>query len=166
MFDESTGFYYDRQITEDDVKANACTGTLLTARGRGPEGWSPLWTGIASDAKAARVRAVMLDSNEFNTKVPLGTAALTNPAYDQNIYWRGRVWLDQFYFGVNGLRTYGYRRDAAALVNKLFANAQGLAGDRAIRENYNPETGAEQGANNFGWSSAHVYMLYTEYPRQ
>ncbi|MGR5548132.1 hypothetical protein [Vibrio sp. DNB22_12_1] len=29
-----------------------------------------------------------------------------------------------------------------------------------IQENYNPETGAVQGANHFSWSVAHPYMLY------
>ena len=97
----------------------------MTARGRGPEGWSPLWAEVADKEKAARVREVMLNAQEFNTKVPLGTAALTNPAYDPDIYWRYRVWLDQFYFGVKGLENYGYRSDAQQLVNKLFANAEG-----------------------------------------
>ena len=97
----------------------------MTARGRGPEGWSPLWAEVADKEKAARVREVMLNAQEFNTRVPLGTAALTNPAYDPDIYWRGRVWLDQFYFGVKGLENYGYRSDAQQLVNKLFSNAEG-----------------------------------------
>ncbi|MDN5794328.1 MAG: alpha-glucosidase [Intrasporangium sp.] len=163
MFDETTGFYYDRQITEESVEPGSCTGALLTARGRGPEGWSPLWAEIASDDQASRVRAVMLDADEFNTKVPLGTAALTNPAYDPQIYWRGRVWVDQFYFGVTGLTNYGYRDDAAALVDKLYANAEGLTGDGPIRENYNPETGAVQGATNFSWSAAHLFMLYRDF---
>lgn len=163
MFDQATGFYYDRQITDAAATPGECTGSLLTARGRGPEGWSPLWAGIADDASAARVRSVMLDPREFNTHVPLGTAALTNPAYDPNIYWRGRVWLDQFYFGVAALDNYGYRDDALTLTGKLFANAEGLAGDGPIRENYNPETGAMQGASNFSWSSAMTYMLYREF---
>ena len=164
MFDEASGFYYDRQIGQGDVAdGNGCVGKLLTARGRGPEGWSPLWAEVADKEKAARVREVMLNAQEFNTKIPLGTAALTNPAYDPNIYWRGRVWLDQFYFGVKGLENYGYRSDAEALVNKLFNNAEGLAGSGPIRENYNPETGAMQGASNFSWSSAHLYMLYRNF---
>ncbi|MCX7128083.1 alpha-glucosidase [Aeromonas sp.] len=164
MFDEASGFYYDRQIAQGDVAdGNGCVGKLLTARGRGPEGWSPLWAEVADKDKAARVREVMLNAQEFNTRIPLGTAALTNPAYDPNIYWRGRVWLDQFYFGVKGLENYGYRSDAEALVNKLFNNAEGLAGSGPIRENYNPETGAMQGASNFSWSSAHLYMLYRNF---
>lgn len=44
-----------------------------------------------------------------------------------------------------------------------FNNAEGLAGSGPIRENYNPETGAMQGASNFSWSSAHLYMLYRNF---
>ncbi|MGL5707274.1 MAG: alpha-glucosidase, partial [Aeromonas sp.] len=76
MFDEASGFYYDRQIKSgDSADANGCVGKLLTARGRGPEGWSPLWAEVADKEKAARVREVMLNAREFNTRIPLGTAA-------------------------------------------------------------------------------------------
>ena len=102
----------------------------------------------------------MMDEKEFNTKVPLGTAALTNPAYGPDIYWRGRVWVDQVYFGLTGLKNYGFDQDASTLMDKILMNAEGLMEDGAIRENYNPETGAVQGASNFGWSSAHFYMMY------
>ncbi|MCJ8268708.1 MAG: hypothetical protein MJK04_04810 [Psychrosphaera sp.] len=156
FYDENSGFYYDRLITKN---SQDCEGKLLTARGRGPEGWSPLWANIADKDKAAKVVAVMLDKKEFNTHIPLGTAALTNPAYHPDIYWRGRVWLDQVYFGIKGLKNYGYDKQANLLLNKLLNNAKGLKNDSAIRENYNPETGAVQGATNFGWSAAHLYML-------
>lgn len=161
FFDEETGFYYDRQITGSG--STSCDGPLLVARGRGPEGWAPLWARVADDEKAARVRSVMRDTAEFNTKVPLGTAALTNPAYDPDIYWRGRVWLDQVYFGLTGLKNYGYDTDAQALADKLFENADGLTGDQPIRENYNPETGEMQGATNFSWSAALLYMLLKDF---
>ena len=54
----------------------------------------------------------MLDNKEFNTFVPLGTAALTNPAFGADIYWRGRVWVDQFWFGLKGMERYGHREEA------------------------------------------------------
>ncbi|NVJ98210.1 MAG: alpha-glucosidase [Alphaproteobacteria bacterium] len=160
FFDDETGFYYDRQI---GAGAGDCEGPLLVARGRGPEGWAPLWANVADAEKAARVRAVMLDPAEFNTTVPLGTAALTNPAYDPDIYWRGRVWLDQVYFGLRGLSNYGYDADARMLADKLFDNAVGLTGDQPIRENYNPETGEMQGATNFSWSAALLFMLQKDF---
>ncbi|MFQ3313663.1 MAG: putative isomerase [Colwellia sp.] len=108
FFDEGSGFFYDRSFTLSTLKSkiksvqeskqvdtNGCIRTLLTAPGRGPEGWSPLWANIADADKAERVKNVILKSNEFNTTIPLGTAALTNPAYDADIYWHGRLWLDQ-----------------------------------------------------------------------
>ncbi|WP_057830461.1 alpha-glucosidase [Colwellia sp. TT2012] len=172
FFDEDSGFFYDRSFTVTYQKGKkkteqadnmACTGKLLTARGRGPEGWSPLWANIADVEKAERVKNIMLKSSEFNTTIPLGTAALSNPAYDADIYWRGRVWLDQLYFGLIALDNYGYHQEAKTLAEKLFNNAEGLSENGAIRENYNPETGAVQGATNFSWSAAHLLMLYREF---
>jgi len=164
FFDDESGFFYDRSLTSSNrVDKEGCTGKLLTARGRGPEGWSPLWAKIADSDKAEQVKNIMLKSSEFNSTIPLGTAALSNPAYDADIYWRGRVWLDQVYFGLIALDNYGYHQEAKALAEKLFNNAEGLSETGAIRENYNPETGAVQGATNFSWSAAHLLMLYREF---
>ncbi|MGB1298820.1 MAG: alpha-glucosidase [Psychrobium sp.] len=163
FFDEKTGFYYDRKITAKQVTNNSCPGTLLTKRGRGPEGWSPLWSKIATPEQALRVIQVMLDENEFNTLIPFGTASKTNPAYHPDIYWRGRVWLDQLYFGLVALDNYGFENEAKKLLKRVVKNAQGLNAQGAIRENYNPESGVVQGATNFSWSAAHLYMLHREF---
>lgn len=159
MFDDKTGFFYDIKMQEKPLE-NGCAGEPLVNRGRGPEGWSPLFNGAATQKHADAVINVMLDNKEFNTFVPLGTASLTNPAFGEDIYWRGRVWVDQFYFGVKGMAKYGYEEEAVALANKFFSNSNGLLTDGPIRENYNPLTGAQQGAPNFSWSAAHLYMLY------
>ena len=164
MFDSATGYYYDISIdiNSDGTMAapGECAGKPLVKRGMGPEGWSPLFNKVADQVQADAVVANMLKTEKFNTTVPLGTLAADSPAYGANIYWRGRVWLDQFYFGVRSMDNYGYNKEAMAYVDRLFQNAEGLTSDRPIQENYNPETGAVQGANNFSWSSAHLYMLY------
>ncbi|KOO14294.1 alpha-glucosidase [Vibrio xuii] len=162
MFDESTGFFYDIRI-EDKPLANGCAGKPIVERGMGPEGWSPLFNGAATQAHADSVVKVMKDVKQFNTHVPLGTAALSNPAFGPDIYWRGRVWVDQFYFGLKGMDRYGYREDAVEMATAFFSNADGLVQDGPIRENYNPLTGAQQGAPNFSWSAAHLYMLYNDF---
>ena len=38
MFDKETGFFYDLQINEDGSEKK-----LLVNRGKGTEGWMPLW---------------------------------------------------------------------------------------------------------------------------
>jgi putative isomerase len=162
MFDERSGFFYDIRI-EDQPLSNGCAGKPIVERGRGPEGWSPLFNGAATQSHADAVVRVMQDPKEFNTYVPLGTAALTNPAFGPDIYWRGRVWVDQFYFGLKGMERYGYRDDAVMMAQTFFDHADGLLADGPIRENYNPLTGAQQGAPNFSWSAAHLYMLYNDF---
>ncbi|MDW5499592.1 alpha-glucosidase [Pseudomonas lundensis] len=162
MFDPSSGFFYDIRI-EDKPLANGCAGKPIVERGKGPEGWSPLFNGAASQQHADAVVKVMKDPREFNTYVPLGTAALTNPAFGADIYWRGRVWVDQLYFGLKGMESYGYRADAVAMAQAFFNHADGLVTDGPIRENYNPLTGMQQGAPNFSWSAAHLYMLYNDF---
>ncbi|MGF1719943.1 alpha-glucosidase [Vibrio kyushuensis] len=162
MFDESTNFFYDIRI-EDKPLANGCAGKPIVERGKGPEGWSPLFNGAATQDHADAVVSVMKDTEEFNTHVPLGTAALSSPAFGPDIYWRGRVWVDQFYFGLKGMESYGYRDDAIEMAGAFFDNADGLIQDGPIRENYNPLTGDQQGAPNFSWSAAHLYMLYNDF---
>ncbi len=139
MFDPVTHFYYDIRI-EDKPLANGCAGQPIVERGKGPEGWSPLFNGAATQPHADAVVKVMLDPKEFNTFVPLGTAALTNPAFGADIYWRGRVWVDQFWFGLKGMERYGYRDEALKLADTFFSHAKGLTADGPIQENYNPLT--------------------------
>ncbi|WP_019613915.1 alpha-glucosidase [Psychromonas ossibalaenae] len=162
MFDEKSGYYYDIRIEETEMD-NGCAGKPIVERGKGPEGWSPLFNGAATQEQADIVIKTMLNKDEFNTFVPLGTASQQSPAFGADIYWRGRVWVDQFYFGVRGMEQYGYHDQAVELANKFFQNADGLVEDGPIRENYNPLNGAQQGAPNFSWSAAHLYMLYNEF---
>jgi len=49
------------------------------------------------------------------------------------------------------------------MAQAFFRHADGLVADGPIRENYNPLTGKQQGAPNFSWSAAHLYMLYNDF---
>ncbi|MBT5186719.1 MAG: alpha-glucosidase [Kordiimonadaceae bacterium] len=155
MYDPISGYYYDLKFSNQNSE-------LITKRGRGTEGWTPLFTQIASKANADAVVKIINDPNEFNSYIPFPTASKSNPAYDPDIYWRGRVWLDQFYFAIKALKNYGYDEVADEYLNRLFEDADGLVGSAPIRENYNPENGEMQGATNFSWSAAHLYLLYRE----
>lgn len=158
MFDKTTGFYYDIAIAPQQLE-NGCAGKPLVKRGKGPEGWSALFNQVATVEQAQQVVDAMLNPREFNTQVPLGSAALTNPAFGADIYWRGRVWLDQVYFGLVGMSHYGYCEKAQQLSEQLLTHADGLLASAPIRENYNPLTGEQQGAPNFSWSAAHLLLI-------
>lgn len=144
MFDPETGFFYDTRI-----------GTGEFIKVMGAECWLPLWAGIATPEQARQVLDKMLDPTKFNSTVPLGTLEISHLRFRPTRgYWRGPVWIDQVYFGVMGLRKYGFDKAADMFVRKYIANAQGLLTDGPIHENYNPLTGETLNCPNFGWSSA------------
>ncbi|MBF4467729.1 trehalase family glycosidase [Flavobacterium sp. LC2016-12] len=150
FWDASTGWFYDTTI---DGK------TLIKAMGC--EGYLPIWAEVATAEQAKAAKANMLDTKSLNTFVPLPTLAANHPKFKpEGGYWRGPVWLDQSYFGINGLEKYGYTTEANELAHKLIYNAEGvLDKGTSIRENYQPVTGKGLEAFNFSWSASHYLML-------
>ncbi|MCP5107467.1 MAG: glycoside hydrolase, partial [bacterium] len=127
---------------------------------QGPEGWIPLWAGAASIHQAEQVKTVICDPRKFATFIPFPTVSRDNKRFNTG-YWRGPVWLDQAYFGVRGLRNYGYDKEADMFTKQLFDRPEGLKNSRKpIRENYDPLTGRGLKANHFSWSAAHYILLY------
>ncbi len=153
MWDERSGFFYDIHL---DTKK-----PILVAE---PNGWIPLWAGIATKEQARRIRNRILNPGEFNTFVPFPTLAVNNPVFNpEQGYWRGPVWIDQAYFAIRGLWKYGYKDDAVMLMYKLFNHCDGLLDpERPIHENYHPLTGKGLNEENFSWSSAHFIMIIME----
>lgn len=155
MFDEESGFFYDVDIQ---------TKQRLVNRGKGPEGWIPLWANVATKGQAAKVVSQLMDENQFNTKVPFPTAAKDNPRFDPKGYWRGPVWMSPAWFGLKGMVNYGYANEARALAEKILQNAEGLSErGQPIRENYHPISGEGLSCYNFSWSSAHTLMILQEF---
>jgi putative isomerase len=152
FFDEELGYFFDVEL---ESKA--------PIRVEGPEGWIPLWTGVATTEQAAGVARIMMDPTKFSGTVPLPTLTMDHPEFDpSNGYWRGPVWLDQAFFGIQGLRAYGFEEEATELSQRLVEASEGLLGDGPIFENYHPQTGKGLNAAHFSWSAAHLLMLATE----
>jgi putative isomerase len=152
FFDSKKGFYYD-QLFANQGHIDA----------EGPEGWIPLWAGIATKEQAASVKKILENESKFNTKVSLPTLTADHPKFNpKKGYWRGPVWLDQFYFGIEGLKKYGYESLAKEMTGKLFQNGEGILSDTPLFENYHPLTGEGLNAKNFSWSAAHILMLLRE----
>ena len=153
FYDEKSGWFYDVDLdTKNQFKVF------------GAEGWIPLWANVATPEQAAKVREIMVDSTKFATYIPFPTLAADHPRFEpQNGYWRGPVWLDQAYFAIQGLKNYGYEKDAIQFSHHLFDRLEGLKNsDLPIRENYHPLTGEGLESKHFSWSAAHLLMLLIE----
>jgi putative isomerase len=153
FYDPLNGFYYDKFISGEFIRTEAS------------EGFLPLWAGIPDSAEAENVIHMILRENKFNTPVPFPTLCADQRLFDPlNGYWRGPVWLDQFYFGMEGMKRYHHTSIANLLMEKLLDNAKGLYTAEPIRENYHPITGEGLNAINFSWSAAHLLLMLLEQP--
>ena len=153
FFDKKSGWFYDIDI---DSKKPLTT--------MGPEGWIPLWAGVATKAQAAQVREHMLDTALFATYIPFPTLNAAHPKFKpQNGYWRGPIWLDQVYFAIKGLKNYSYHQDAQKMTKHVIQRLEGFQNaDTPIFENYHPLTGKGMESRHFSWSAAHLLMLIKE----
>ena len=149
FFDDKLGYFFDVKLAN---------GRPVTTYG--PEGWIPLWAGAASQREANAVARVIRDPRKFATFMPFPSLAADDPRFSPVTgYWRGPVWLDQAYFGVEGLLRYGHDRLADRLALRLVLHAKGLTGDAPIYENYDPLTGVGDQSRNFSWSAASYILL-------
>lgn len=153
FYDPIDGWFYDTNIEGNDF-----------IKGEGSEGWTALWANVATQEQAEAVKNKMMNPKKFYTKVPFQTMSADHPKFDPlNGYWRGPNWLDQAYFGVKGLRNYGFNAEADKATVQILNGAEGvLVKGESIRENYHPISGEGREAQNFSWSAAHIIMLLME----
>ncbi len=151
FYDTERGFFYDKNMKGEFFTGEAC------------EGWLPLWTKLATKEQAEAVKNMISKPNKFSTYIPFPTCAKDVEGFDPEGYWRGAVWLDQAYFGIRGLRNYGYTKEADLYTTQIFDRCKGLLGDGPITENYNPLEGTRAEARHFSWSAAHILMMYKDY---
>lgn len=153
FYDANDGWFYDTNLEGN---------TFI--KGEGSEGWTALWANAATQEQAEAVKNRMMNPEKFFTKVPFQTMSADHKKFNPlKGYWRGPNWLDQAYFGVKGLRNYGFNHEADKATLQILKGAKGLLEKGAsIRENYHPITGKGLNAENFSWSAAHILMLLIE----
>ena len=108
-----------------------------------PTSFYPLVAGIGTpEQRKALVERYLRAEEKFGGAFGLPSVARDDPAYGDNVYWRGRIWGPLNFWTYQGLRRAGLDGEAAALAEKsrrLFAAGWQA---RACGENYNAETGA------------------------
>ncbi|MFT5055078.1 MAG: putative isomerase, partial [Oceanospirillaceae bacterium] len=94
FWDEEAGYFFDRHIKEVGLMHQTLPEAVY-----GPECWTVLWAGIATQEQAEKVVSHIMNDSQFNTKVPCPTLDASHPKFNpKKGYWRGPVWLDQVYF--------------------------------------------------------------------
>ncbi len=127
LWSEEDGFFYDR---------NQKTGEFV--RSRSIASLFPLWAGAATDEQARRLLAHVLDESRFNTLLPLPSMALDDREFSRDM-WRGPVWLNTAFGVIQGLKRYGFEREASSLAFRLCDGVYRIfRSDRRFYEFYDP----------------------------
>jgi putative isomerase len=82
------------------------------------------------------------DPRKFGGTWLLPSVARDDPAFPDNVYWRGRIWPNVNYVVWLGLKRYGFLGEAASLAERSYdLFMRSWRKDRIAAENYNAETG-------------------------
>lgn len=103
----------------------------------------PLLARAATPEQAEQmIRRHFYNSKEFWGEWIIPAVSRDDPAYKDNVYWRGRIWPPMNFLVYLGLRNYdlpGARTDLAEKSKNLLLKA--WRESNLVPENYNPETG-------------------------
>lgn len=127
LWDDEDGFYYDLDEHGERLRVKAGSG------------FTPLWSGSASQEQAARLVEHLTDPNTFGRPFPMPSLAADEPSYCDDM-WRGPTWLNYDLLLYEGLRGYGYHDLAENLARKLVSEVSRWYGeDGTIYEYYDAE---------------------------
>lgn len=152
MWDESDGFFYDR---DERTGEKICCKTIA--------GFMPLWAGICTDSQAKRlIETHLLNEEEFWRPFPVSVMAATEKKYSEKQFrddlgcnWRANTWIPTNYIVLEILKKYGYTEKAAELADKT----EKVISKEGLREYYTSETMQGCGLNPFwGWSVLGCFM--------
>jgi neutral trehalase len=154
LWDDACGFFFDR-----DARDGSCI------RVKHVGAFAALWAGVATENQATRiVHEHLLNENEFARPWPVPALAADEPCYrpgyDHGDHprccsWLAHTWVPSNYFTFQGLRRYGFDREAAELCRKTWE----LFLLHPFYEYYVTETGLGTGLRPFwGWSGLALFM--------
>lgn len=136
FWDPATGFYYNVDKQDHDFTLNRPDDL----KRREIIGFLPLWAGIASPEQARRLVETLTDPKRFWRKFGVPSLAADDPFYEPQGYWNGPVWVEWNLLVQQGLRRYGYEREARELARRVAAvMIDRLKKDHDFWEFYSPD---------------------------
>ncbi|MFA3916987.1 MGH1-like glycoside hydrolase domain-containing protein [Ruegeria hyattellae] len=127
---------------ERGVFANRLTNGRFV-RALAPTSFFPMSAGIAtSDQATALVENYLTPEDKFGGAFTLPSASRDQPAFQDNVYWRGRVWGPLNYWVYQGLKRYDMNEKASDLAQKSMEMFAQNWTHRQCGENYCATTGA------------------------
>lgn len=151
LWDPYTESYYPRDFITHKLIKEPSIASLL-----------PLYAGCISTERAALLVKSIENSHMFGPAHPVPSVPLNSPWFDPKKYWQGPTWFNTNWLIADGLRRYGYKDHAEALIESSLELVE--KGD--FNEYFSPITGEPLGANNFSWTAAIALDWLSRAPKE
>ncbi len=135
-------------------------------RSLAPTSFYPLTCGAASPEQAAAMVKLLNDPRKFGGTWLLPSVARDDPAFGDNVYWRGRIWPPLNFLTWHGLKRYGFDAEASRLADNGYRLFMAEWAERRCPENFNADSGAaldQPDTDSFyGWGALMPYLAVAE----
>ncbi|KAF0093385.1 MAG: glycoside hydrolase family protein [Puniceicoccaceae bacterium 5H] len=128
LWDPETHLYYDIDLDTGDFVKCPTIASLM-----------PLWAGVP-DAERAQCLVEWIQRRDgFGTPMPFPSVVRGDSSFEKDM-WRGPVWINVAYGGIQGLLRYGYHELAGKLAYRLCKHVYLVFHtERRVYEFYDPE---------------------------
>ncbi len=116
--------------------------------------WMPLLAEVPTRAMTRRMAAT-IQTEHWQTPLPIPTVDRKDPRWVSNKYWRGDVWPAPNYQVACGFAQHGYRQIAADIADKTVTNAL----QNGISEHYDSVTGKPLGVPYLGMTCTVLTLM-------
>lgn len=139
LWDKAAGQYYSRSFVSHKLIEESTVATLL-----------PLYAGCLSHERAKQLVRTLRDPKSFGAKFPVPSVPLNSPDFDPFKYWQGPSWVNINWLLIEGLKNYGFDKEAARLKEQTIS----MVARGGCAEYFNPISGEPAGASDFSWTAA------------
>jgi hypothetical protein len=163
MWDLKDKFYYHISMSDHSF---AFEGESL--KRKEIIGFLPLWARVATKERAKELLAELRKPASFNRPFGVPTLAANDPQYtpfvDGCCRWNGPIWQLWDYMLVDGLRNYGYAKEANELGARMLKGvALQLEKNHRFWESYSPDYTTLECPSNYIWDSILAKVLIDTY---
>ena len=133
-------------------------------------GFLPMWASAIDQEKAGLLVGTLTDTTKFWRKFGVPTLAADDewfsPYVDYCCKWNGPVWLLWDYMVYDGLKKYGFDKEASELADKMIlAVKTQLSKNHNYWESYSPDNTVLDCPPNYIWDAIMAKLLIDEYGR-
>ena len=144
--EEDKQYYCRNFVTREWVKS-PYIGNLL-----------PLYSGAITKDRAKMLLKTLKDDLRYWTKFPIPSVPISSPSYHHLRYWQGPVWLNTNWLMIDGLRQYGFFKEA----EHIKQISLDLYSQHGAREYFSAIDGTPSGAKDFSWTASLAIDLLQE----